>query len=196
MDWDSMKQRWQHDAPAVPAASIDELQALDQAIRRRVRRRDLLETVAAVAVAVFFTLTALGMASRGEWAAVGFSVLLVAWAAVVPLRLRHARRQVPEEDPQLPLVENLGRQRDAALAQARMLEQVWLWYLGPPLIGIVGITLALRGPSMFALVYLSVVVVLYLGIAWYNRHAARTKFRAHAERVQRQIDALSGQETA
>lgn len=196
MDWDSMKQRWQHDAPAVPAASIDELQALDQAIRRRVRRRDLVETVAAVAVAVFFTLTALGMASRGEWAAVGFSVLLVAWAAVVPLRLRHARRQVPEEDPQLPLVENLGRQRDAALAQARMLEQVWLWYLGPPLIGIVGITLALRGPSMFALVYLSVVVVLYLGIAWYNRHAARTKFRAHAERVQRQIDALSGEETA
>ena len=120
----------------------------------------------------------------------------VAWAAVVPLRLRHARRQVPEEDPQLPLVENLGRQRDAALAQARMLEQVWLWYLGPPLIGIVGITLALRGPSMFALVYLSVVVVLYLGIAWYNRHAARTKFRAHAEELQRQIDALSGEETA
>lgn len=196
MDWDSMKQRWQHDAPAVPAASIDELQALDQAIRRRVRRRDLVETVAAVAVAVFFTLTALGMASRGEWAAVGFSVLLVAWAAVVPLRLRHARRQVPEEDPQLPLVENLGRQRDAALAQARMLEQVWLWYLGPPLIGIVGITLALRGPSMFALVYLSVVVVLYLGIGWYNRRAARTKFRAHAEELQRQIDALSGEETA
>lgn len=196
MDWDNMKQRWRHDAPAAPAASIDELQALDQAIRRRVRRRDLVETVAAVAVAVFFTLAAVGMASEGQWVAFGFSVLLVVWAVAVPLRLRQARRQVPEEDPQLPLVENFGRQRDAALAQARMLEQVWLWYLGPPLIGIVGITLALRGPSMFALVYLAVVVVLYLGIAWLNRRTARTKFRAHAERLQHQIDALKGEEIA
>lgn len=196
MDWDSLKQQWRHDAPAVPAASIAELQALDKAMRRRVRRRDLIETVGAVAVAVFFTLTALGMASRGEWAAFGFSVLLVAWAVVVPLRLRQARRQVPQDEPQLPLVENLGRQRDAALAQARMLEQVWLWYLGPPFIGIAGITLALRGLSMFALVYLAVVVVLYLGIGWYNRRTARTKLRAHAGELQRQIDALNEGENA
>ena len=191
MDWDSMKQQWRQDAPVAAAVSIEELQSLDGTLRKRVRRRDLIETVAAVAVAIFFTLTALGMAAEGEWVALGFSVLLVLWAVAVPLRLRQARLQVPEEDPRLPLVENLGRQRDAALAQARMLEQVWLWYLTPPMIGIFGLTLALRGPSIFALVYLAVVVVLYLGIAWYNRRAARTKFRAHADALQRQIDALN-----
>lgn len=196
MDWDSMKQQWRQDAPAAPAVSIQELQSLDGTLRKRVRRRDLVETVAAVAVAIFFSLTALGMAAEGEWVAFGSSVLLVAWAVVVPLRLRHARRSVPEADPQLPLVENLGRQRDAALAQARLLEQVWAWYLTPPMIGIVGVTMALRGPSVFALVYLAVVVVLYLGIAWLNRRTARTKFRAHAKRLQHQIDALNGEEGA
>lgn len=196
MDWDSMKQQWRQDAPAAPAVSIQELQSLDGTLRKRVRRRDLVETVAAVAVAIFFTLTALGMAAEGEWVAFGSSVLLVAWAVVVPLRLRYARSRVPEADPQLPLVENLGRQRDAALAQARLLEQVWAWYLTPPMIGIVGVTMALRGPSVFALVYLAVVVVLYLGIAWLNRRTARTKFRAHAERLQHQIDALNGEEGA
>lgn len=196
MDWDSMKQQWRQDAPVAAAVSIEELQSLDGTLRKRVRRRDLIETVAAVAVAIFFTLTALGMAAEGEWVAFGSSVLLVVWAVVVPLRLRHARRRVPETDPKLPLVENLGRQRDAALAQARLLEQVWAWYLTPPMIGIVGMTMALRGPSVFALVYLAVVVVLYLGIAWLNRRTARTKFRAHAERLQHQIDALKGEEIA
>ncbi|MFZ7096951.1 hypothetical protein ACOPJQ_00030 [Luteimonas dalianensis] len=196
MDWDSMKQRWQDDAAAAPDVRIEALRSLDEKMRRRVRRRDLIETVAAVAVVIFFTLAALGMATKGEWAAVGFSVLLVVWGALIPLRLRQARRQVPEPEPQLPLVENLGRQRDAALAQARMLEQVWLWYLTPPMIGIFGLTLVLRGPSMFSLVYLAVVVALYAGIAWYNRHVARTRFRAHAESLQCQINALDGEEAA
>lgn len=194
MDWNRMRQRWRQEDLPVPEVSIDELRTRESALRRHVRFRDLLETGAAVLVAVLFVLAAVGLGSRGQWLAAGFAVLLVAWAVVVPLRLRSARREAPDPAPGLPLVENLRRQRDAALAQARMLEQVWLWYLGPPMVGIFGMTLALRGLSMFALVYLAVVVLLYVGIAWFNRRAAKTKFRAHAERLQQQIDALATEE--
>lgn len=196
MDWDSLRQQWRQDAPAASTSSIDELRSLDQALRKRVRRRDMGETAAAVVVAVFFAWSALDLAADAEWVALGFALLLVAWAVTVPLRLRRARREVPEEDPRQPLVENLGRQRDAALVQARMLERVWLWYLTPPAIGLFGMTLARSGPSAFALAYLAAVAVLYIGLAWINRRVARTQFRAHAERLQRQIDALGGEEVA
>lgn len=190
MDWNEIRRQWQHDAPATTAVPVDKLQSLDRAIQKQVRRRDLIETLAAAVVAIFFTFVALGLAADAEWTALAFTVLLVMWALAVPLRLRHARRRMPAEEPQLALVETLGRNRDAALIQARMLERVWLWYLTPPAIGIFGLTLTLQGPSGFALAYLGVVTVLYFGIAWLNRHVARTKFRAHAAQLQRQIDAL------
>ena len=194
MDWDRMRQEWRNERPAAPNVSVDELESRDNVLQKQVRWRDLLETAAAVVVAVFFGFTALGLAANGEWVAFGSAVLLVAWAVFVPVRMRRARRWMPVIEHHMPLVEGLSRQRDAALAQARMLEQVWLWYLTPPMIGIFGLTLALRGPSTFSLVYLAAVVVLYAVIAWINRRVARTKFRAHAERLQHQIDALSGEE--
>lgn len=193
MDWDRLRQRWQHDAPTAPAISIDELRSLDRTIRKQVRQRDLLETVAAAVVAVFFGFTALGSAANGEWVASGFALLIAVWAVVVPLRLRHARRQMPEEEHRFSLMETLGRKRDAALAQARMLERVWLWYLTPPAIGVFGLTLESSGISTSTLVYLAAVLVFYAGVAWLNRHVARTKFRAHADQLQRQIDDLNGE---
>ncbi len=196
MDWNRMREQWQHDAPAASAVSIEKLRSLDLTLQKQVRRRDLIETVAAVAMAVFFTFVALGLTANAEWVALGFALLLVTWAIAVPLRLRRARRQAPTEDLQLPLVENLGRQRDAALAQAHMLERVWLWYLTPPAIGIFGLTLTLQGPSTFALLYLAGVLLLYLGIAWLNRYAAKTRFRTHARQLQDQIDALNQENLA
>ncbi|MGY0632605.1 hypothetical protein [Luteimonas sp. A478] len=191
MDWDRIKQQWTENTPAVPDVSIDKLRRQDEKLRRRVKWRDRIETAAAVLVALWFAFTTVGLAVGGKWVGAGFALLLVTWAVLMPLWLRRTRRQVPEPEPHLPLMENLARQRDAALAQARMLEQVWLWYLGPPLVGLVGLTLATRGLSTFALVYLPGVLVLYVAIGWVNRRTARLQFRAHAERLQRQIDAVS-----
>ncbi|MGO1719764.1 MAG: hypothetical protein ACTHZI_06170 [Luteimonas sp.] len=194
MDWDRVRQEWRSERPAAPTVSVDELESRDDALQKQVRWRDLVETAAAIVVAVFFGFTVLDSAGSGEWVAFGSALLLVAWAVLVPIRLRRTRRWMPVVEHHMPLVEGLSRQRDAALAQARMLEQVWLWYLTPPTIGIFGLTLALRGPSTFVLVYLAAVLVLYAVLAWINRYAARTKFRAHAERLQRQIEALAGED--
>ena len=195
MDWDKLRVAWRDDAPAARLAAVDELRTLDRALWTTVRRRDLLESIAAVVVAGFFVLTALGSFAEGAWLAGAFALLILAWSLTVPFHMRRARRLAADTGHAAPLLDYLRRQRDAALAQARMLEQVWLWYLSPPAIGIAGLTLARDGITGRSLGYLGLVLLLYAGVAWLNRHTARTRFRAHADALQRQIDALSGDGT-
>lgn len=193
MDWDKMRQQWQEQTPA-PAGDlvpVDVLQDRDRALWRKVRWRDLIETVAALVVAVFFALLALEAVVKGNWLAAGSALLIAAWAVFVPFHLHRARRLAPEAERGMPLLAYLQRQRDAMLAQARMLEQVWLWYLGPPAIGLVGLTLGTEGATPGALAYLCTVFVMYVGVGWLNRYTARTKFRAQAAMLQRQIDHLT-----
>ena len=193
MDWNQLRHDWQDAAPAAPMMAVDELRRRDRSLWTKVRRRDLLETVAAVAVVVWFGLMAIVALVEGAWLQAAFTLLVVAWGAVLPFGLRRSRRLARDGDHGVSMLAYLQAQREAALAQARMLERVWLWYLAPPAIGITGLTLARDGFTPGALGYLAVLVLLYAGIAWLNRHAARTQFRAHADELQRQIDALGDQ---
>ncbi|MEN1941080.1 hypothetical protein WCE41_08170 [Luteimonas sp. MJ246] len=191
MDWDKMRNAWRSDTPTVHLLPMDELQKRGQTLWKKVRRRDLIETIAAVLVAVFFALITLAALVDGEWLQAGFALLITAWGVALPFRLRRARQLAPEPDHGVSLLAYLQRQRDATLAQARMLEQVWLWYLTPPAIGLTGLTLARDGATAGSLRYLAVMLVLYGALAWINRRVARTQFRAHAETLQRQIDGLT-----
>lgn len=190
MDWDKLQDQWRASVPAVPLIAAEELRTLDRSLWRTVRRRDLVETVAAVVVGVFFALITLASLLEREWLQAAFALLVTAWGAALPFQLRRARQAASVDGHGASMLDYLRRQRDAALAQARMLERVWLWYLGPPAIGLTGLTLARDGATQDALRYLGVVLLLYAGIAWLNRHTARTRFRAHAGMLQRQIDAL------
>ena len=192
MDWDDIRNRWREDAPQAPLVSLDVLQRADDSLVRAVRKRDRIETVVAVVVVVFFLVGALGAAAQGLWLELFFRLVVVAWAAWLPFAFRRARNAVPTADPRMPQLEYLALQRDAALVQARLLERVWLWYLTPPAIGVTGIKLASDGVTAGSLTYLGGMVVLYAAIAWFNRRAARTRFRAHAAVLQQQIDALAG----
>ena len=190
MDWDDIRNRWREDAPQAPLVSLDVLQRADDSLVRAVRKRDRIETVVAVVVVVFFLVGAVGAAAQGLWLELFFRLVVVAWAAWLPFAFRRARNAVPTADPRMPQLEYLALQRDAALVQARLLERVWLWYLTPPAIGIFGLTLAMDGVTVRSLAYLGSVLALYAGLAWYNRRVARTKFRAHADRLQGHIQRL------
>ena len=193
MDWDKLRNQWRETAPAAPLMAVDELRALDASLWKKVRRRDMVETIAAVVVAAFFGLTTLGTLVEREWLQAGFALLITAWAAWLPFRLRRARRSAAVDGHGASMLDYLRRQRDAALVQARMLERIWLWYLAPPAAGLAGLTLARDGFTKGSLGYIGVLLLLYAGIAWLNRHTARTQFRAHADTLQRQIDALEGE---
>ena len=192
MDWDKLRNQWRETAPAAPLMAVDELRALDASLWKKVRRRDMVETAAAVIGAVFFGLTTVGTLVEREWLQAGFALLITAWAVWLPFRLRRARRSAAADGHDASMLEHLRRQRDAALVQARMLERIWLWYLAPPATGLVGLTLARDGYTRGALGYVAAVLLLCAGLAWLNRHTARTQFRAHANTLQRQIDALEG----
>lgn len=190
MDWNDIRQRWREDVPPARLASIDELQRADARLATAVRRRDRIETVAAVVVALLFLVGCIVAAIQGLWIEMAFGLVVLAWAAWLPFAFRRARREVPAADPRMPPVAYLSRQRDAALVQARLLERVWLWYLTPPAVGIFGLTLAIEGITAGSVTYLASVLVLYGGLAWFNRHVARTRFRAHAEQLQGHIQRL------
>src|SRR5690554_971020 len=105
MDWNSIREQWKAQ-PAHPGPGVaDAARLREQAdrLQRTIRRRDRVETVAAIAVAVFFAFVAGGAASDGNWARLGFALVIVAGAVHVPIHLRRARRQLPDPRPDLPL---------------------------------------------------------------------------------------------
>lgn len=193
MEWDQVRNRWQQQpVAAVPAMTIHALRERDKRLARAVVWRDVLETLAAIAVVGFlsvYTINALG--NEYWWRALAAGGL-VAWAVFVPLRLRQARRRAAPPLPSLSLAEHLNRRRDAALAQAHMLETAWLWYVAPCVIGVTALSLTVAGPTVEVMIYLAVVLAFGVVLALLNWHTGRTRFRAHAEQLQAQLDALAG----
>lgn len=192
MDFDKLRDQWRQAPEHVSLMPADELSALDGALWKKVRRRDRWETIVAVILAVFFSLVALGAVVDGAWVLAASALLITAWSIALPFQLKRGRLDTTADGHGATTLEYLRRRRDASLVQARMLERVWLWYLTPPAIGVTGIKLASDGVTAGSLTYLGGMVVLYAAIAWFNRRAARTRFRAHAAVLQQQIDALAG----
>lgn len=191
MDWNELRHRWHEvQATPVPPTLERDVEARDRALRDAVRRRDRLETLVAAAMAPLFAGIAAWLASRGAWIAFGFCALIVAWIGYVPWRLKQARRALAEPRPDLTLVEYLRAQRDAMLAQARMLEQAWLWYVAPCVVGIAGLVLSLGGVTTKTVAYLAVVGAGGIVLAYANRRAARTEFREQAAAIARQLERL------
>ena len=218
MDWDNIRQQWKTQPAHADPGVADSARLRDQAdrLQRTIRRRDRWETIAAIVVGVFFALVAGGAASDGNWPRLGFALLIVAWAVYIPIHLRRARRQLPDPRPDLPLRSFLMRQREAALVQARMLEQAWLWYIAPGVAGLVGLTLSedesqlIEANSKLTLISgiagfvaavpgvgllqlpggASWVLVLGAVLVWINRRTATRVFHPHAQALQRQIETL------
>lgn len=195
MDWERIGRQWREQAPDGEPATLEALRERDRALWRKARRRDLVETLVALVVVVVFAVAAQRLLEVGNWLAGGSALLIVAWAAWLPFRLHRGRRLAVEPDPGMPLLAWLEHRRDALLAQARMLEQIWSWYLAPPAIGAGGLKLGIDGLNPDSLAYFGFVLVLYAVIGWLNRRAARTRFRARADELQARIDRLTAAET-
>lgn len=204
MDWSRIRQQWRRDSSEISAMSLAEVQAQDRLLQKQIRARDRRETVVAVVIALFFGYVAWSEIGRHAWMGAAFAAELVLWAIWVPFRLRKARRDAPEPRHDLPLRSYLAGQRDLLLAQARMLERAWLWYVMPCMVGVIGLALS-RADALWAVksdmigtgirlaffFYIAAVIALGIGVAWLNRHVARTKLRTRAEQLDRQLESLS-----
>lgn len=194
MDWNQMRQRWQS-AGEPPMASSDgellaDLRQREARVSSQVRRRDRLETTVALLLAPIFGYAGWRAGLRGDWLPMFFMLWLTVWVIYVPWHFWRVRRRMSPARPQMALVDHLRQQRDAMLAQARMLEQVWLWYLAPCAIGAIGLNFAVSGATPRNFIYAAVVLAVCVLLDWLNRRAARTHFRDLATRIDQQLAAL------
>lgn len=192
MDWQSIRQRWRQDeAPPVFEAAIAALRQRELELHAKVRRRDRLETLAALLVVPFFAVLAVRYGLRAQWLPCAFACLIALWAAYVPWRLWQARRRQPQRDPAQPLTSYLRAEREALLAQARMLEAVWLWYIAPCALGILGLVFSSGPATLGKWIYCAIVLAFCGFIGWANHYAARTQFRAQAADIDTQLCLLN-----
>lgn len=192
MDWNEMRMRWKS-SPAVPG-TLEDIAAVrerDRKLRGIVKRRDWLETAVALIVMPFFLWVAWTASRDGQLITAAFAAFIALWAGFVPLRLWYTRRRMPTLHPDRSLHEYLCEERDAMLAQARMLESIWIWYLGPCVIGVLGLVLSRKPPTLGTWIYCGVVVGSCALIGWANHLAARSHFRAIADDIGRQLQQLN-----
>lgn len=192
MQWDQLQKQWQqrNDCNA-PTPAMQALLQSDQSLQARVRRRDRIESLAAVVVLVWFAIASVESGLEQAWLSSLAEAGIAVWAAWVPMRLRQARHAASELPADLPIRDRLQRLRDIALVQARMLQRAWLWYVLPPTACLTVLTLDERGPAPDALVYLALVYAFGGFVAWLNHRTALRQFHRHALDLQAMIAALA-----
>lgn len=150
------------------AAGPEQARRRAAALAAEVRRRDRRETVVAVLLVPVFLL--------GAWnaptplASVGALVVAVT-AALIPLRLRAARRADP--DPGLPATTALRLELERVRAQERLLGSVGAWYLGPLGLGLALFLVGITSSAAWRGAALALLVGTYAAIWWLNRRAVQ-----------------------
>jgi RNA polymerase sigma-70 factor (ECF subfamily) len=158
-----------------------------EAFDRKIRRRDLLETLAAVVVATAFGYEAVTVetwvARLGALIVVGSSAFIVWW-------LRRARKTGRVRSADLPVAERLRAERERIESQIRLLESVLWWYAGPLAVGAALFVLGLQAGAVATAATLTVIVAVSSFVWWLNRRAVRRDLRPRRRELNRLIDTL------
>lgn len=190
MNWNNIRRQWQaceaHDS-SVACTTPNTSRHLWQ----KVHWRDGLETGTSLLLIPLFGLSAWEVASDGLWLAAGFAVFLMVALAIIPWRLRQARKRVPHPDPNRSVREFLIEERIALDAQIEMLRQVSRWYYGPIAVGVIGFFGGVQGLTPVTLVYSLVVLALCGAIEALNRNAVRKHFQPKLEQINTQLHELA-----
>jgi hypothetical protein len=151
------------------------VQSGSRKLDRQIRSRDWREVVAGIIAGVIIAPGAFrgpALARVGAWMVLA-GLVLVMW------RLYRARRIGGRgaTDRSLSVAEALraeGRRLDAQIA---LLESVLWWYVAPLSIGVVLLTVGLRGTSWFTLAYSVVVALVAWGVVALNLRVVRRDLR-------------------
>lgn len=181
-----MQQLWQNQQTEGFPVSVDQIRVSAGRFQRKVSRRNVRESLAALVVVIFFgaqMVMSTGMLLRtGDLLVIAASIYVI-WH----LWSRGSALPLPEDAGLSNWIEfrkrELGRQRD-------LLSSVWRWYMGPVIPGLALVLIAggLANPALHKHPYFVVafpalaIAALFVVVGWLNHRAAR--------RLQRQIDEL------
>ncbi|MET0400588.1 MAG: hypothetical protein ABW277_27610 [Longimicrobiaceae bacterium] len=183
MNFDQLGEVWRREAGGAPGRSPAEEVAAVRAraaeLARVVRRRDLLETGAALAILPVFAWRA--ATAQHPLAAAGAAIIAAA-CVLIPIRLWAARRGDP--DPGQPVAAALRTELARIRAQERLLGSVAWWYVGPISLGLLLSTAGGSGPPLYRAAYAASVVALSAWLLRLNRRAAREELRPVAEELE------------
>jgi len=156
-----------------------------EAFDKKIWRRDLLESIAAVAVFLFFGWLAWHDPSPLVTAG---SLIIMGGSALIFGRLRRTRTRFADAPADQPVKRMLQQERAKVDAQIRLLGSILWWYIAPLLIGLLLVTVGDNGWSAFTFIYGTVVL---LGAAWIyvlNQRAVRRSLRPRREELTRLLD--------
>jgi hypothetical protein len=166
--------------------SIAEVQARASAFQTKISRRNLREYAAAAIVVLFFGYRFAYTADpfiRGGMALIIAGTCYVVWQ----LHIRGAAREIPKE---AGLSSFIDFQRQQLIRQRDMLTNLWSWYLGPLLPGMVVLMVAVGHATAGRVPHAWLLTVIYLGIVTAVFGAIDRLNKRAARRLQRQIDEL------
>jgi cobalamin synthase len=151
------------------------VQSGSRKLDRQIRHRDWREVVAGiVAGAIIAPVTVRGpaLARVGAW-------IVLAGLVFVMWRLYRARRIGGRggDDPSLSVADALRAERRRLDTQIELLESVFWWYVAPLSIGVVLLTVGVRGTSRFTFAYAAVVALVAWGVVALNLRVVRRNLR-------------------
>lgn len=191
-DFRDLQAAWQEpEAPESPTTENDVISAKDKNMlvhelhlmkskqSSMIRRRDLVENLAAVFVIIFFGRWAISVPDRAQQ--VGATVVVLG-AVVVIAVMWFGRRLFKEADMAATPREACALQLQAVERQQRMLRWVPVWYIGPVGVGVVCIAFATM-EGMGLVCYLIFCAILFIGIAYMNARAATKTLQPEIEKL-------------
>ncbi|MGK7312511.1 MAG: hypothetical protein ACN0LA_09750 [Candidatus Longimicrobiales bacterium M2_2A_002] len=162
---------------------------------RTIRRRDRLETLAAVVVILVFGFEAVTATAWLE--RTGAAIVVVASAFIVwwLRRTRSGSGSVAGDASAavLPVAERVRLERDSVDAQIRLLESVLWWYLAPLALGISLFILGLGTGTLLTVASLVGLIIVYAVIWRINQRTVRRELRPRRERLSRLLGQLQNE---
>ena len=200
-----LRAMWQDSPEEAPTPTdlLADVQQQAEALSRKVLRRDIVETLAAVFVWGVFAVAAF----KAPGLVPKLGLLLGTGFLVAPVwKLHHERRKHRETPPDAPVAHHLERELERVKGQIRLLDRVASWYVTPLAIGGTVILAGLAavvptsspgGRAVAVLASVAFSAVLFLGLGWVivrlNRFAIKTNLLPIKSDLQKALASLSPQ---
>ena len=194
MNLDDAKDLWsstnESDTDSMSAQTLSESDLLRlvkdkaDAFDQKIWRRDIIESIAALAVFLFFA----WMLRDPSWLVRLGALTVMGGSALIYWTLRRTRTRHDDASLDRPVADVLRTERAKVDDQIRLLETVLWWYLGPLVVGILLVTIGDSGWSAFTVGYGTVVLLFAAGIYVLNQRAVRTDLKPRREELTRLLE--------